>query len=87
MKPIGTVRRCGGTEPSTFTLQVCAEVRGLMAQLAGAGVSMVDVGVSLGVARRTLYRWRTGEDAIPAVKLLALRALYAEHCQPKRVTG
>ena len=73
--------RCGVPDAAKWDRLVCSEVRGLLAALAGAGVSMVDVGVSIGVGRRTLYRWRTGEDAIPAKKLLALRALAGERAR------
>lgn len=76
-KPIGTVRRCGVPEQSTWEHSVATEVRGLLAGLS-AHVSMQDVAVSMGVARRTLYRWRTGDDSIPAYQLLRLRALAAE---------
>lgn len=71
-------RKCGVPELSKWEHAVATEVRGLLTALHASGVSMVDVGVSIGVARRTLYRWRTGEDSIPASMLLALRELAAE---------
>ena len=83
MKPIGTVRRCGVPDAAKWEHAVCSEVRGLLAAIAGSGLSMVDAAERIGSSRRTLYRWRTGEDAIPAVKLLALRELAAE-CSAKR---
>lgn len=73
--------KCGVPDLAKWEHAVASEVRGILALLAASGVAMVDVGAAVGVARRTLYRWRTGEDSIPAAKLLALRALVGERAR------
>jgi hypothetical protein len=61
--------------------EVAREVRELCAQLGGAGWDFVDIAEAIQAGRNSLYEWRLGARDMPAKKLLALRALAAEHAR------
>ncbi len=66
-------------DSSSWSRVVATEVRGLLAELGGRGVAAIDIATALGCSVRSLYTWRVGGAEMPASKLLALRALVAEH--------
>lgn len=73
------LRKCGVPDSDAWNDRVSAECRGLMAQLGGIGWDFVDIATALDCGKTTLYMWRTGASAMPAAKLLQLRAIVAEN--------
>lgn len=73
--PIGTPRKCSGTQLSEFEENIRREVDESLDLLRAHGSDLYDVAASLDVDRKTLTRWRVGANEMPASKLMALRAL------------
>jgi len=68
--------------PRDHWAQVVAdEVKTLVKLLCDAGWMANDIAEAIGTGRTSLYAWRLGDRDMPAKKLLALRALAAEHAR------
>ncbi len=78
--------KCRVPDLARFADQTRVEVRRCMAALQADDWSAVDIAESVGVSRRTLYRWRNGSELPDVAQFYALKSLAAE-CSAKRRTG
>ncbi len=70
--------KCRVPQAAQYAQECCVEIRRSMVQLQADKWTGIEIAEYLGVSRRTLYRWRNGDEEPTYSQFLSLRALAAE---------
>lgn len=83
-KPKG-LAKCRVPGMAQFADGVRAEVRRCMTQLQTDGWAAVEIAEYIGTSRRTLYRWRNGDELPNVAEYFSLKELAAEFSGKRRL--
>ncbi len=76
-------RKCRVPQAAQFAEDARIQIRTFMSQLQTDKWTGIEIAEYLGVSRRTLYRWRNGDEEPTYSQFLSLRALAAETSRKK----